>query len=180
MIEKIQNQDASGSPHPKYFSVRIGKSVLIDRPVEEVYGFWRNFRNIPRVFPHVDSVAVLDEKRTHWKLKGPLGRDVQWDAEITSDRRNEFISWRAMEPADLDNAGSVQFVSIRDGKSTEVRVTFAYNPPGGKLGRGLAMLFGAEPSQEIEKDLQTLKKILEQGEFPFTGKESSKNQRSHS
>jgi uncharacterized membrane protein len=43
-----------------------------------------------------------------------------------------------------------------------------YSPPGGNAGAMLAMLFGQEPSQQIEGDLRRFKQLIETGEVPTT------------
>ena len=47
--------------------------------------------------------SVLDERRSHWKAKAPLGAAVEWDAEITADVPNELIAWRSVEGAGVPN-----------------------------------------------------------------------------
>ena len=58
---------------------RVEKSVRVHAPASQVYEFWRNFENFPQFMEHVESVQVTDpDKRfSHWKLKGPLGMDVE-------------------------------------------------------------------------------------------------------
>jgi uncharacterized membrane protein len=106
---------------------------------------------------------MLDPRHSHWVARGPLGTRVEWDAETHTDKANEVISWRSLEGANVDTAGSVHFSKERDGAGTRVRVVFKYNPPGEKLGAALARLFGDAPEQEVEKDLQRLKQQLEAG-----------------
>jgi uncharacterized membrane protein len=140
------------------------KSTTINRPPEEVYHFWRNFENLPRFMTHLESVHVMDERRSHWVAKAPVGTTVQWDAEITEDRPNELIAWRSLEGADVENSGSVRFATAPGGRGTEVKVSLLYNPPGGSLGAGIAKLFGEEPEQQIKGDLHRLKQVMETGE----------------
>jgi uncharacterized membrane protein len=46
--------------------VRTHRSVTVRRPVEEVYAFWHDFTNLPRFMRHLESVQMLDERRSHW------------------------------------------------------------------------------------------------------------------
>jgi uncharacterized membrane protein len=39
-----------------------------------------------------------------------------------------------------------------------------YRPPAGKVGVGLAKLFGQEPRQMIDSDLRRFKQLMESGE----------------
>ena len=53
--------------------------------------------------------------------------------------------------------------------ATEVRVDIDYDAPGGALGASIAKLFGEEPGQQIEQDLQRFQRVLETGdvELPY-------------
>jgi uncharacterized membrane protein len=146
--------------------VKIEKSITIRRSPEDLYRLWHNFENLPRFMSHLESVRMIDPRHSHWIARGPLGTHVEWDAETHTDKPNEVISWRSLEGADVDSAGSVHFNKEKDGAGTQVRVVFKYNPPGEKLGVVLARLLGEAPEQEVEQDLQKLKERLESGEIP--------------
>ena len=149
-------------------AIIVEKSVTVNRAPEELYSFWRNFENLPRFMDHLQSVRVLDDRRSHWVAKAPAGTSVEWDAEIVDERSNEQISWRSTGRADVDNAGTVQFRFAPGGRGTEVKVRLEYNPPAGLLGVGIAKLFGEEPAQQIEGDLRRFKQLMEEGEIPTT------------
>jgi uncharacterized membrane protein len=129
-----------------------------------VYRFWRDFRNLPQIMTHLESVAVLDERRSHWTAQGPAGRLVEWDAETVEDRPNERISWRSLPGSDVANSGTVRFRAAPGDRGTEVHLEMNYAPPGGELGSLVARLFGQEPSQQVQADLRKLKQVLETGE----------------
>jgi uncharacterized membrane protein len=143
--------------------VRVDESIVLNRPRWEVYRFWRNFENLPRFMDHLEDVAVLDERRSHWTAKGPAGSRVEWDAEIHNEIPNELIAWRSLEGSEVDNAGSVRFMPTENG-DTEVRVVLRYDPPAGKLGAAVAHLFGEDPSRQVADDLRRLKQVVEVGE----------------
>ncbi len=89
--------------------IDVKKSVTIQKPPEELYRFWRNFENLPRFMNHLESVKSLDDKRSHWVAKAPLGTTVKWDAEIIKENEPKSIVWRSLEGADVDNTDSVAF-----------------------------------------------------------------------
>ena len=115
---------------------RCQRSVTINKSQAELYQFWRNFENLPQFMNHLESVKILDEKRSHWKAKAPLGYSVEWDAETTGEIENEQISWHSVEGSEITNSGVIEFRPTTN-RGTEVRVTFTYEPPAGKLGSGL-------------------------------------------
>jgi uncharacterized membrane protein len=146
--------------------VKVEKSVTINAPVEEIYSFWRKFENLPQFMQHLESVTQIDEMRSHWKAKAPLGFSVEWDAEIVSDVPNELISWRSLEGSQIPNAGSVHFRPSTGGRGTVVKVSLSYEPPAGKLGAALAWLFGEEPNVQVRDDLRRFKTLMETDEIP--------------
>jgi uncharacterized membrane protein len=144
--------------------VDVRRSVTIDKPAAELYAYWRNFQNLPGFMRHLESVDVLDSRRSRWTAKAPLGRRVEWEAEITEDAPNERIAWRSTEGSEVWNAGSVQFLPASGGRGTIVQVHFQYKPPAGRLGSAAARLFGEEPELQVNDDLRAFKQVMEVGE----------------
>jgi uncharacterized membrane protein len=152
--------------------IKIARSVTINRPVEELYRFWRNFENLPAFTKHLESVQVRD-RCSHWVVKAPAGKTVEWDAEIHNDIENELIAWRSLENAAINNAGSVSFRKAPEGRGTEVKVVINYEPPFGVFGSAIAKLFGEEPELQLGDDLRRFKQLMETGEIPTTSGQSS-------
>jgi uncharacterized membrane protein len=145
--------------------IRVKKAVTINRPVSEVYNFWRNFENLPRFMTHLESVKVLDDgRRSHWVAIGPAGIRVEWDAEMVEDQSNELISWRSLPGSSVDTAGYVRFKPAPGDRGTEVVVEMRYDPPGGMIGATIAKLFGESGEQVVARDLLAFKNVLEVGE----------------
>jgi uncharacterized membrane protein len=148
-------------PHGE--GIKVERSVIVNKTLEELYQFWRNPENLPRFMSHVASVQALDEKRSHWKLKSMGGTEFEWNAEIVNEKPNELIAWRTVGNADVDHAGSVHFEKLPADRGTKVRVVMEYRPPAGQLGAAVAKLFGEEPGQILETDLRRFKQLMETG-----------------
>jgi uncharacterized membrane protein len=140
------------------------KAVTVRRSPDEVYRFWRDFRHFPSFMSHLESVAVLDDRRSHWTANGPAGRLVEWDAEIVDDVPGQRIRWRSVGESDVANSGTVRFVPAPGNRGTEIRLDMDYAIPAGEVGSVIARLFGQEPSQQVQADLRKLKQVLETGE----------------
>ena len=140
------------------------RAVTINRPVEEVYRFWRDLNNLPRFMVHLESVRVIDERRSHWTAAGPAGTHYEWDSEITEERPDQLLRWRSVAGSEIENYGSVRFTRAPGGRGTEIHVRLMYHAPGGALGVGAARLFGRESGQQVKGDLARLKQVLETGE----------------
>lgn len=162
-LNTSETEADSGNSHTRseYKSIFVEESIVIERSPEELYRFWRNFENLPRIMSHLASVHILDERDSHWVAKAPLGLQVEWDAELVYDKPNERIGWRSKNGADIDNAGSVHFESLEDGRTTRVHIAVSYRPPVGQLGAAVAKLLGEEPSVQIADDLLHFKTSME-------------------
>jgi uncharacterized membrane protein len=147
--------------------VHVAHAITVNRSIDEVFSFWRDFQNFPRFMRHVESVQVTSDRRSHWRVKGPAGRGVEWDAEIVEERDNELIVWRSIA-GDVQNRGTVRFRPAPGARGTEIHVTIDYYPPFGRIGRGVAWLFGEEPDQQLRDDLRRVKQLMETGEIPLS------------
>ncbi len=148
--------------------IKIRRSVTINNKTrEELYGFWRNFENLPHFMKHIESVRVIDETHSHWVLKGLAGGTVEWDAEVVANRENELIGWRSVAGM-VNHAGSVRFEDAPGGRGTVVRVQLQYNPPGGRVADTLAKLLGQSAEQQISDDMRRFKQLMEAGEIITT------------
>jgi uncharacterized membrane protein len=149
-------------------SIKVEKTVTINKPADELYRFWHDFENLPSFMKHLKSVSVQNDKRSHWIANAPLDSSVEWDADILEDRENEFISWASVEGADVENSGFIRFRKAPGDRGTEVKVVLEYSPPGGALAAAFAKLFGEEPEQQIGDDLRRFKMLMEAGEIATT------------
>lgn len=157
--------------------IHVRESVRVEKPLAEVYRFWRRLENLPRFMTTLGRVTELGDGRSHWVAKGPGGMRVEWNAEIVNEVENKVIGWRSLPGSDVVTAGSVNFGAVRAGRSTQISVHLQYAAPAGRLGALVATVAGREPSQTIREDLRRLKQLLEAGEIPRTSYDSSGRQR---
>lgn len=149
--------------------ITVQKTIMINRPADELFQFWRDFHNLPRFMRHLSSVWVMDEKRSHWVVRGPGGIELEWESEITEEIPGNLIRWQSLPGADVDNAGSVSFEPAPGGdRGTIVRVEMTYHPPGGKIGAAVAKLFGKSPERQLAGDLSRFEQLMETGEITTT------------
>ena len=153
---------------PVFGGVRIEESITIGVTPEKVYAFWRNFSNLPRFSNHLQTVTTIDAQKSRWVANGPGDTSITWDAELIQDIPNSLISWRSLEHAEFENAGSVRFRNAPGNRGTEVTLTMTYNPPGGPLGSLVAKLSAKDPALLLKEQLRRLKQLLETGEISTT------------
>lgn len=144
--------------------VIVEESVTINRPISELYRFWRNLENLPRFMTHLESVERITDTLSRWRARGPAGTSLEWNAEIINEVPDQVIGWKSIEGSDVVSAGSVNFDDAGAGRGTRVRVRLQYSPPGGKVGDAVARLLGADASTQIREDLQRFKQLVEAGE----------------
>lgn len=144
----------------------IGRTVTINRPRQELYEFWRDFRNLPLFMDNIESVQILDETRSHWKVKAPADTSVEWDSVLTEDVPGEVIAWTSEDDASVANSGRIEFKETSNGRGTQVTATIVYDPPAGGFGKLIAKLFQREPNIQARRDLRRFKQLMETGEIP--------------
>ncbi len=145
-------------------AVDVQKSIDVHAPVEQVFETLSHYENFPQFMSNVREVRVREDGSSHWKVAGPAGQPVEWDAVTTQLVPNELMAWKTMPGSAVEHAGLIRFERVDDG--TRLDVKMSYNPPGGTLGHTIARLFGADPKSELDEDLLRLKTYLETGKTP--------------
>ena len=141
-------------------------STTIAQPVETVYAFWRNLDHLSMALPSSITIERLDDRRSRWSLapaKGSTPALASWTSEIINDVPDRLIGWRTVGESDIVSAGSVQFKEAPAGQGTELSVNMQYSPPFGRVGAGLAGLFGRGAGQVVTQCLRDIKRYLELG-----------------
>ncbi len=139
---------------------RVEGSIEVEAPVETVYGYWETLENLPQFMSNVEEVTTTGPDTTHWRVKGPLGRTLEWEAQTTQKERNSAIAWNSTQ-GEVETSGQVRFIEAGQPGRTRVEVQMNYSdPPGGRLGE-VASRVVANPKLQLEQDLRNLKAILE-------------------
>lgn len=147
--------------------ITFQKTITVNRPVQEVFSFWRHLENLPRFMRFVRAVTSNGGNITHWVVTTD-GTTLEWDAETIEARVNEVLSWQSLPAADVDNAGSIWFRPASGNRGTVVKVSLKYAPAGTKSNAKLAKIFGKDAEAIMEEDLFRFKSLIETGEIPTT------------
>jgi uncharacterized membrane protein len=143
---------------------RVESSVVVEAPVARVYEYWSNLENLSDFMSNVEEVRAMGPDRTHWRVKGPLGAKVEYDAQTTQDEENRAIGWNTVD-GDVQTSGQVRFQELGS-ERTRVEVTMNYSdPPGGKLGE-VGSRVVTNPQVMMDQDLQYFKEIMEDRATP--------------
>lgn len=138
---------------------RTEKIIEINAPVERVFDLFSDFESFPRWMSHIKEVRYTGRRYTRWKAEAPLGSSVEWEAETTAFEPDRRISWRSVR-GDVETEGEVVFQETGHG-TTLMRVRLGYDPPAGRLGAALARLFGTNPEEQLEEDLERFAAVAE-------------------
>lgn len=133
----------------------VEKTIEVNNDRSTVYNQWTQFEDFPKFMQGVERVTQKDDTHLHWKADiGFVERE--WDAEITEQRPDEVIAWRAI--GDTRNDGHVSFSDAPGGR-TKVAVRLDYDTDGfaEKLGDVTKVV-----DKRVEGDLERFKSFIEE------------------
>ena len=136
-------------------------AVTIQRPVEEVFSFYRDFTNLPAFLGDVMAVEPIGPATSRWTVQVPLGIRVKWTVKVTEERKNQLIRFETVTAPGLRTHWEIHFSPGPGAGQTEVREVM--NVPLGMLGRAALALIGKFPAGEVHSNLHRLKQVLEEG-----------------
>jgi uncharacterized membrane protein len=110
-----------------YMPQRVHESVEVRAPLREVFDYWSNLEHFPEIMSNVEEVRVIDQERSHWKVKGPVGTSVEFDARTTEMDPDRGIGWNSVE-GEVDTSGEVRFEKVASDR-TRIEVTMNYADP---------------------------------------------------
>ena len=148
--------------------LRLHHALVIGRPAEALYAFWRDPRNLADVLKNIDEVTAIDARRWHWVARGPLGTQIAWDADIVDDQPQQMIAWRAVPESPIKTEGAIWFEPLPKDRGTRVVLDMHFQAPGAVLTDMLGKLTGDAPSQQVYEALRRFKQIMETGEVATT------------
>lgn len=144
-------------------NINIHTRMIVKRPLDEVYNFWRHLGNLPLFMDHLESVTVFSDTLSEWKARVPgLGTEMSWKAEIVAEEQNRFIGWRSLPGSVLHHAGKVEFKNAGE-LGTYMHITFSYQPPLGHAGHEIAGFLSPVFEKMVRKDVMGFKRYMETG-----------------
>ncbi|QIQ85367.1 SRPBCC family protein [Erythrobacter sp.] len=153
-----------------------GRTVTIREPADELYRFWRDFRNLPQFMENVEEVRPHGDHEV-WVVKAPGGQTAELHTRVTEEIEGRRIAWESVQHSDIWTRGYVEFSEAPGERGTRVSLRIEYAPPGGAIGKGIAKLFLREPEVQARHDLKRFKMLMETGEIATSAhtKQAAKN-----
>ena len=102
-----------------------------------MFRFLSDYDNFPDFMRNVIHVEPKADGRSHWKVRGPAGTTVEWEAVNTRVEQNQLIEWSTIEGSPVTHSGSIRIEPFDEGSRVHVRMT--YKPPAGVLGHAFAL-----------------------------------------
>jgi uncharacterized membrane protein len=144
----------------------IEVTVTIQRPVSEVFGFYRDFKNLPRFLGDVMAIEPIGPTISRWTIEGPFRIQAHWNIEVTEERENKFIHYETVTSPTTRTYWEIYFSPGPKAGETEVREVMKV--PGGKLMRAALALIGKYPAREVAANLHRFKQVMEAGNVTDT------------
>ena len=139
--------------------VLLHKKLTINASPQRVFAYWADFRNFQQFIPMIESIEILDDKHSRWKIHAPLGHEVVFESLITTFEPGKNLVW---ESAHADGFARGDLRLSAQGESTRVELKFEYTLHRGWM-QNIARLvshFGF-PSLAFDHGLAHIKKQIE-------------------
>jgi uncharacterized membrane protein len=144
----------------------IEARVTIQRPIDVVFSFYRDFRNLPSFLGDVMAIEQIGPTTSRWTMQGRLGFRANWTITVTEERTNELIRYETVTSPRLRTYWEIHFAPGSDAGETQVREVMKV--PLGSLGRAALALIGKFPAEEVASNLHRLKQVMETGRVTDT------------
>ena len=102
----------------------LHKKLTIKAPAQQVFTYWADFRNFQQFIPMIESIEILDNKRSRWIIHAPLGHKVMFESLITTFEPGKKLVWHSHH-ADGHARGDLKLIAL--GESTRVELDFEYS-----------------------------------------------------
>ena len=132
----------------------IEESIDVNVPVHTAYNQWTQFEEFPQFMEGVQEVRQLDDSHLHWVAEIG-GQKREWDAEISEQRPDERVAWKATDGK--SNAGVVTFHRLSDNE-TRVNIQLDWEPEG--LAEKVGSAVGID-SHQVKADAKRFKEFIE-------------------
>ena len=132
----------------------IQESIDVQVPVRTAYNQWTQFEEFPRFMEGVKSVTQQDDTHLQWVAEVG-GTEHSWTAEITEQRPDQLVGWRAIEGH--GTSGVVTFEPLGE---NETRVTVQMDHETEGLKEQLGTMLGVD-SRRVKSDLERFKDLVE-------------------
>jgi uncharacterized membrane protein len=159
---RVRRESMAGSTFGRHDENLIEGRITIQRPVEKVFEFYRNFKNLPSFLGDVMAIDETGPATSRWTIQGPLGIQAHWTIKVTKERTNELIGYETVTSPALKTYWEIYFTPGSTAGETEVHEVM--KAPLGRFGRTALALIRKYPAEEVSANLHRLKEVMETGQ----------------
>jgi len=133
-------------------SVDMRTTLIVERPIGEVFEFCRDFENFPKIVDVLLSVEDTQDGRSHWAVRSPTGHSVEWDAAVTKYVPNSVIAWESVPNSPVFASGLMRFSPL-SATETRLDLSLTYRPNRTGLADALRALTVPSNSRRLHSEL---------------------------
>ena len=133
-------------------SVDMRMTVVVERPVQDVFEFCRDFENFPTIVDVLLSVEDSQDGRSHWAVRSPKGESIEWDAEVTKYVPNAVIAWESVPGSVVRAGGMMRFWPLSP-TETRLDISLTYQPLRTNLNEALHALMSPPNANRLRGEL---------------------------
>jgi uncharacterized membrane protein len=141
-------------------TVRIRESIELERGVGDVFTFFKDFENFPRVFGGLKSVIDYEDGRAHWEAYTPSGKVIAWNTVITKYVPNCVIGWESVAGSPVETRNILRFTALGADR-TRIDVETAYRPTETPWRDAVSALIGVSPEARLRAEMGHTKSYIE-------------------
>ena len=104
--------------------MKLHKKLTINASPQKIFAYWADFRNFQQFIPMIESIEILDDKRSRWIIHAPLSHKVIFESLITTFEPGKNLVWES-DHADGHARGDLRLTAM--GESTRVELDFEYS-----------------------------------------------------
>lgn len=139
--------------------VDMRMTVVVQRPIGDVFEFCRDFENFPKIVDALLSVEDSQDGRSHWAVRSPRGQAVEWDATVTKYVPNSVIGWESVPDSPVHATGLMRFAPL-SATDTRVDVSLTYRPLRTGVADAFRALIGSSNTQRLRNELAQASETL--------------------
>ena len=140
-------------------AVDMRMTLVVERPVAEVFEFCRDFANFPEIVDVLLSVEDFQDGRSHWAVRSPTGQAIEWDAIVTKYVPNSVIAWESVPGSIVQATGLMRFSPL-SATETRLDLTLTYLPRSTNLSEAFAALPSGRNGDRVRGELTTASRSL--------------------
>jgi uncharacterized membrane protein len=127
-------------------------TVVVERPIHDVFEFCRDFQNFPQIVDVLLSVEDSQDGRSHWAVRSPTGHTVEWDATVTKYVPNSVIAWESIPGSPVEATGMMRFAPL-SATDTRVDISVTYRPRRTSLADAIRAVMAQSNTNRLRSDL---------------------------